>query len=149
MITPQLPQPTGKQLTKQTCDILHSHRISKLEKGYFDATLEARLCDLVTHLDFILYPLLAFSLLIASVIKEMTMSICNKLWLSNSYNIATHSPRPFIFQTINSFRSNSLSLKYQRFTPLGCEAIGDRKFEFVAKTEFKLKCANPLFIFET
>ena len=115
---------------------MHSHRISKLEKGYFDATLEARLCDLVTHLDFILYPLLAFCLLIASVIKEITVSICNKIWLSNSYNIATHSPRPFIFQTINSFRSNSLSLKYQRFTPSGCEAIGVRKFEFVAKTVF-------------
>ena len=64
------------------------------------------------------------------------MSICNQLWLSNSYNLATHSPRPFIFQTINSFRSNSLSLKYQRFTLSGCEAIGVRQFEFVAKTEF-------------
>jgi len=68
------------------------------------------------------------------MLKEI--SICNKLWLSNSYNLATHSPRPFIFQTINSFRSNSLSLKYQRFTPSGCEAIGVRKFQFVAKTEF-------------
>ena len=64
------------------------------------------------------------------------MSICNKLWLSNFYKMATHSPRPFIFQTINSVRSNSLSLKYQRFTPSGCEAIGVRKFEFVAKTQF-------------
>ena len=64
------------------------------------------------------------------------MSICSKLWLSNSYNLATHSPRPLIFQTIISVRSNSLSLKYQRFTPSGCEAIGVRKCEFVAKTQF-------------
>ena len=64
----------------------------------------------------------------------MEMSICHKLWLSNSYNIAIHSPRPFIFQTINSVRSNSL--KYQRFTPSGCEAIGVRKSQFVAKTQF-------------
>ena len=78
---------------------------------------------------------------IPGLIKEM--SICNKLWLSNSYNLATHSPRPLIFQTINSVRSNSLSLKYQRFTPSGCEVIAVRKFEFVAKTQFLC-----LFIFE-
>ena len=69
-----------------------------------------------------------------SVRKEM--SICNKLWLSNSYNLATHSPGPLIFQNFNSIRSNILSLKYQRVTPSGCEAIGVRKCEFVAKTQF-------------
>ena len=41
-----------------------------------------------------------------------------------------------IFQTINSVKSNSLSLKYQRFTPSGCKDIRVRKCEFVAKTQF-------------
>ena len=67
-------------------------------------------------------------------IKEL--SFCHKLWFSNSYNLATHSPRPLIFQTINSVRSNSLSLKYQRFTPSGCKDIEVRKCDFVAKTQF-------------
>ena len=33
-------------------------------------------------------------------------------------------------------RLNNLSLKYQRFTPLGSKVIGITKFEFVAKTQF-------------
>ena len=41
---------------------------------------------------------------------------------------------------MNSARSNSLSLKYQGFPPLGCQDgcqdIRIRKFEFVAKTQF-------------
>ena len=64
------------------------------------------------------------------------LSFCHKLWFSNSYNLATHSPRPLIFQTISSVRSNSLSLKYQRFKPSGCKDEGVRKCEFVAKTQF-------------
>ena len=62
------------------------------------------------------------------------LSFCHKLWFSNSYNLATHSLTPFIFRTINSVRSNSLSLKYHRFTPSGCKDIGIRKFEFVANS---------------
>ena len=31
---------------------------------------------------------------------------------------------------------NGISLKYQRFTPLGCTDIGSQKIEFVAKTPF-------------
>ena len=42
--------------------------------------------------------------------KTKDLSFCHKLWFSNSYNFATRSPRPLIFQTINSVRSNSLSL---------------------------------------
>ena len=38
-------------------------------------------------------------------------------------------------KTINSFKSNNLSLKYQRFAPSGCKDIGIRRFEFVAKTQ--------------
>jgi len=52
------------------------------------------------------------------------------------YNLATRFPRPLIFQNINSGRSKSLSLKYQRFTPSGCKDIGVRKCKFVAKTQF-------------
>ena len=37
---------------------------------------------------------------------------------------------------MNFGRSNSLSLKYQGFPPLGCQDIRIRKFEFVAKTQF-------------
>ena len=47
--------------------------------------------------------------------------------------------RPLIFKIKNYDRSNSLSLKYQRFTPSGCKDIGIRKFEFVAKTHFILR----------
>ena len=64
------------------------------------------------------------------------MSFCHKLRFSHYYNLATRFPRPLIFQTINSARSNSLSLKYQRFTPSGCKDIGVRKFKFAAKTQF-------------
>ena len=40
-------------------------------------------------------------------------------------------------QTVNSVRSNNLSLKYQRFKPSDCEDIEIKKFEFVAKTQFE------------
>ena len=49
---------------------------------------------------------------------------------------STQSSRPSIFQTMNYVRLNNPSLKYQRFTPSGCRDIGNRKFEFVAKTQF-------------
>ena len=37
---------------------------------------------------------------------------------------------------MNAVRSNNVSLKYQRFTSLGCEDIEIRKLEFVVKTQF-------------
>ena len=37
--------------------------------------------------------------------------------------------------TINSVRSDSLSLKYQSFAPPGCIDIRFRKFEFVGKIQ--------------
>ena len=70
------------------------------------------------------------------ILKLKELSFCHKLRFSNSYNLATRFPRPLIFQTITSGRSNSLSLKYQRFTALGCKDIGVRKCKFVAKTQF-------------
>ena len=45
------------------------------------------------------------------------------LYLSNS-----------IFQTLNSVRSNNLSLLYQRFTPTGSKDIVIRNFAFVTNT---------------
>ena len=36
---------------------------------------------------------------------------------------------------MKSVRSNSLSMKYQKFTPSDCKDIEIRKFEFVAKTQ--------------
>ena len=37
---------------------------------------------------------------------------------------STQCRRPWIFQTLNSVRSNKLGLKYQIFTPFGCRDIG-------------------------
>ena len=37
---------------------------------------------------------------------------------------------------MNSVRSNSLKLKYQRFTRSGCKDILIRKFKFLEKTQF-------------
>ena len=51
-------------------------------------------------------------------------------------HLSNRCRRPLIFQTMNSVKSNSLSLKYRRFTPSGCKDIEIRKFEFVAKTQF-------------
>ena len=34
------------------------------------------------------------------------------------------------FNSMNSVRSNNLSLKYKRFTPSGCKVSGIKKFEF-------------------
>ena len=39
-----------------------------------------------------------------------------------------------MFQTMNSVRINSFSLKYERFSPTGCKDIGNRTFEFVANS---------------
>ena len=37
---------------------------------------------------------------------------------------------------MNFVRSSNISLKYQRIAPSCCKAIGIRKFELVAKTQF-------------
>ena len=47
-----------------------------------------------------------------------------KLWFSICYIFAAQYRRPLIFQTLNSVRSNNISLKYQRFTTLGFKDIG-------------------------
>ena len=52
------------------------------------------------------------------------------------YIFATRSRKPLLFQTMNSVRSKSQRLKYQRFTPHGFKDKEIRKFEFVEKTQF-------------
>ena len=70
-------------------------------------------------------------------IKEL--SLCQKLFFSKPYIFATQRWRSWIFQTINSVRSNNISLKYQRFTTLGSEELGIINSEFVTKTQFFLQ----------
>ena len=63
-------------------------------------------------------------------IKEL--SSFHKVLFLNLYIFSTRCCRPLIFQTMNSVRSNSLSLKYQKlyFNMLLIN------FKFVAKTQF-------------
>ena len=56
--------------------------------------------------------------------------------ISNHYIFGTKCWRPKIFQTMNSVRSNILSLNYQRFTTSGFSEMGFWIFEFVTKTQF-------------
>ena len=50
------------------------------------------------------------------------LSLCHKLWFF--YHIfGSKCCRPYIFQTMNSVRSNNLNLKYQRFTKSGSKDI--------------------------
>ena len=66
------------------------------------------------------------------------LSFCRKLWFSNPYIFETECFRFLKFQTMNSVRSNNLSLNYQRFTRTpSCKDMEISKFEFVAKTYLK------------
>ena len=64
------------------------------------------------------------------------MSFCRKLKFCYPCILATRDCRPLIFQTLNFVRTKSLSLKYQRFMPLGCKDLWIRKLKFVRKTLF-------------
>ena len=68
--------------------------------------------------------------------RSKELSFCHKLWFSYPYIFAFQCRRPYLFQTMNHFRSNNDSLKYHRLTPLGCKYIAIWKSEFVAKTQF-------------
>ena len=48
----------------------------------------------------------------------------HKLCFSKPYIFEFQWHRPEIFQTMNSVRSNKISLKYQRFTTLGFKDLG-------------------------
>ncbi len=55
-------------------------------------------------------------------IKEL--SLCHKLRFSYPFIFPTECPsRPLIFKTMNSIRSDNLSMKYQRFAQQGCKDI--------------------------
>ena len=73
---------------------------------------------------------------VSGLAKEL--SLCHKLCFSKSYIFIFQCRRPQIFQTMNSVRSNNISLKYQRFTTLGSKDIGIINSEFVAKTQFQI-----------
>ena len=72
--------------------------------------------------------------LIEKRIKDLSLS--HKLWFSNPYIWATQYCRPWIFQTMNSVRSNNIRLTCQRCTLQGFKDIGIRIFDFGAKTQF-------------
>ena len=67
-----------------------------------------------------------FKDLIFLLLKEL--SLCPKLCFSKPYIFQCR--RPQIFQTMNSIRSNNVSLKYQRFATLGSK---DYKFRVCDK----------------
>ena len=63
------------------------------------------------------------------------LRFCHKLRFSNSISLQINVVDPGYFKlNMNSSGSNSLSFKYQRFTPLGFKDIGIRKCEFVSKS---------------
>ena len=64
------------------------------------------------------------------------MNRCNKLKSSNPYVVATWWNKSFIFFTKNIWSNRTHTLKYLRSTTLGGKHIGNRKSEFVAKTQF-------------
>ena len=49
------------------------------------------------------------------------------------------NPMSWTFQIIHSVGLDSLGLKNQRFTSSGCEDVWIRNFEFVVKTQFKVR----------
>ena len=61
---------------------------------------------------------------------QTELSLCHKLWFFNPCIISIRCCRRLIFQTINSVRSNSLSLKYQRLTPSGYRDLRIKKFKW-------------------
>ena len=72
--------------------------------------------------------------IILSTSKEL--SLCHKLWCSDPFIFPNQSHRPWIFQTMNSVRSNSLDFKYLISTAFGYKDMGIRKLELVEKKTF-------------
>ena len=70
---------------------------------------------------------------------QTELSLCHKLWFFNPCIISIRCCRRLIFQTINSVRSNSLSLKYQRLTPSGYRDIRIIKFKWRKLNSFQTK----------
>ena len=68
------------------------------------------------------------------IITKGTEFLSQTLFYSTNI-FATQCRRYLIFHTMVYVRSNTLSLKYLRFSPSGFNDIGIGKFEFVAKTQ--------------
>ena len=64
------------------------------------------------------------------------LCLCHKLKFFNHYIFRAKCCRPLIVQTVNSVKSNNLSLKYHRLQISGCKDIGVYIFEIEAKTQF-------------
>ena len=62
-------------------------------------------------------------------LKEL--SICHKLWFSQTYIFATKSHTPFSYYEF-------CWIKWYKFTPSGCIDIENWKFEFIAKKQYLL-----------
>ena len=58
---------------------------------------------------------------------------CHKFKFNNPYIFVTQWRNPVIFQTINFFRSNNLSLKFKWFTPSHCKDIEIRNLSLWQK----------------
>ena len=70
---------------------------------------------------------------------EKELSLCNKLcFLKSFYIFRFQCRRSQIFQTINSVRSNNVSLKYQSFATLGLKRYKDFKFRVCGKDSIPL-----------
>ena len=64
------------------------------------------------------------------------MTLCHKLWFSNTNIFGTQCRKPLMLQTYIFWSNKSHSLKFLWFTTLESKDIGFRKSEFVAKTQF-------------
>ena len=71
-------------------------------------------------------------------VKSKELSLCHKFSFCKTYIFATLWYEPLIFQTYIIWSNSIHSLKYLRYTTLGCKCndIKIRKSEFVAKTQF-------------
>ena len=72
------------------------------------------------------------------------LSLCYKLWFSKSLQPNVEELR--YFKVKYSVRSNTLRLKYQRFTPSGCKNIGIKRFEFIAGLRIDLFPLYPVVV---
>ena len=73
--------------------------------------------------------------------REIDIKLCQRYWVfaTTSAFLNPISLDSNVVETMNSVRSNNISLKYQRFTTLGSKEIGIINSEFVTTTQFLYK----------
>ena len=123
-------KPTLQELISLSCEFTRCFQQISALKQQLHFT-EVQNCFSLFHIFILTF--LFLKCVFASV---QELSLCHKLCFSKPYTFGFQSRRPQIFQTMNSVRSNNISLKYQRFATLGYKDIGIIKSEFVAKTQF-------------